>query len=252
MYSLSKIDWESLFPSDSGGIEEDDNVAIYIGPQVINQPRAPNRLKIGYAILALYQTLTGIILQNSLYDVESEIRLQRSVIGSIVVYVRGEENHVDHASPANMTDAFSNDWSSLASRLKASTGSIIDGDDATFKLTYTYDETHPIDAQDLFMAVLDALANAAKRNPDEPCSSDRGVSLRRSGGQAGILIFQSGENPGTLSYDRVKRGLYLAWDQIMLPGRRFGAMSVILEYAGSQIGTFWVETYDPVSGVAQA
>ena len=65
MYDLCEDDWEAIFLSDSDMDEEDDIMGVSIATTIAG-PLAQDRLIIGYAILALFQTLTTMILQKQI------------------------------------------------------------------------------------------------------------------------------------------------------------------------------------------
>lgn len=246
MYDISRDGWEAIIPSDSEISEEDDVMGVLLDTTVAG-PLAQDQLKIGYAILALFQTLTTMLLQNQLYKVESEILVRGYLFGNIRAMTLRSYG-CDASSPG--VSAPKTNESNRASSLRSGSGQIIDEQDANFKITYTYDSTRLIHSQDLFMAFLDGLANAAEPNEYLPCRMEQGIGPMSATGQGAIRIYENPNLPGSMSYEKVKRGLYLVWNDIMLRERRYCNMDLILEYAGVEIGTFWIDSIPPPVGQA--
>ena len=95
------------------------------------------------------------------------------------------------------------------------------------------------------MAILDGLANTAFPQKSLPCKAERAISPMSATGQGVIRIYENPDLPGSLSYGKAKRTLYLVWGEIVLAERRFGHMTLVLEYAGVEIGTMVIGSTPP-------
>lgn len=231
MYELSQDRWTATIVSDVTVNAADDITSISVGTGVA-VPEARDRLLNGAVILALYRTLETMVLQNSLYEVDSEILYLGVLFGDIKAFV-----FRDHILLNAGTDGSLTNGSDLASSLRSTSGHIIDADDADFKITYTYECTRRINRYQLFLAFLDGLANAAEPNEVDLVRDECGISPT---GEAVIRIYQNYDRPDLLSHKVLKRAMFLVWDRIVLAERMFGNMRGRLEYAGVEIGTFWI------------
>lgn len=236
MYEISRFEWNGVFPDNAEIDVDDDIVTIWVGTTTVFEQPEPYRLKNGYAVMAMYETFTSMILQREYYAVESEIRLRGRKIGSVQV-----RNYKDLDSAPNLTiSAPASGGSNLTSSLGNGSGQIIDEEDANFKITYTLDTTRQLHSQDLFLAFLDGLATAAESGNSQSCKSMVGTGQMSTTGQGVIQVSEDSANTGSLSYDLVKGGLYLTWNDIVLKNRWFYSMHLSLEYAGVKVGDFWI------------
>lgn len=234
MYTLSQNQWNYRIAYNSLISDEDGYMIISLSTHGVARI-ARNQLISGAAILALYQTLETMILQNDIYEVKAGIELNGRGFGEIDVQL------LHHPIlPGLGISASTNNASNQTNSLSSDEGQFTDKDDAEFKFTYIPDTTSRVHSQDLFLAFLDTMANAADHDEDSPCRQDDGFGPLSPTGRGVIRIFENPDSPGMLSYKRVKRGLYLVWNEVMLGERIFCSTRVELNYAGVDIGSIYI------------
>lgn len=118
--------------------------------------------------------------------------------------------------------------------LTTGTGSMVDSEDPSFSLTWTFTGAR-LNSRDVFLAAMDGIAAAARFNPGKRCAR---LSAATPGSRSGAVInISSMKHPRRVgfSYQYASRALLLI-SRTMQTENRFGAMNFYLEYEGYKFG----------------
>ena len=249
MSLLANIPWVYTLPGLIMIVSKDTSTDVFLEPC---QPEDDSRLRIQYAILALYQAGLAIAQGNKFYELEASIYEGELKVGRLAF--RRSRDALQRSSnihPLNL--GHTND-----TRVDADSGIIHDPDNHKFALTYEWDGVR-IKAQDVFTVILDAYAVAAEHN-----NTDLDASIPAARSASGDTVFSTWTvgkvgNP-QMTWARLKKALIIIWDLLIIgtvwQKTRFEGFYFGLQYEGKVIGAgrmlrFDADSGDHVGGVAE-
>ena len=185
-----------------------------------------HRLNHGHILLGLYATMVDIAAQSHFCQVSTTLLRFGRRIGIVSV-----ETAIQRTLGSNVTNVANSSQLTAASPSIAATdpsGSIIDRDDRSFSVSYTYSDS-PINSKDVFLAIIDGLVTAGQSSPGTPFQSLNAMS---PSGNCAVNIIEVAQ----VDYRHVTKALKLVRD-IMIMRKKFGEMTFALKVAGRTIAS---------------
>lgn len=207
-------------------------------------PQGSLQLQTNHVVLGLYDTITDVAAHSRFCKVLVTLSLHRRQIGSLVIEEKTPQGsgkgEAVAANPALGT------VSSPSNAVTYPSGEITDRDDISFSISYTYSGTN-INSRDIILAVLDALATAAQSAPGTPF---RSLDAKSVSGICLLSMLQV-ENPlFKVNYSYVTKALRTIILDIMVPLRKFGEMTVQLNWEAVKMAEGSIRLADAAMTVA--
>ena len=228
MYGLANhYDWNAIWRSASTTFSLTDR-GIWIVVDRI--PRARVQLRTLHVVFALFYTMVAMSEDSMFCSWNSYIYLNTREIGTLFV----EANYPTSNLRNNSTDVDFNGAPSIAavnSTVDSTTlGITINIEGLTITYNYVGDR---INSKDLFIAVLNGMAEAAKAGAQSSCESLRAASLDSN---IVFSITKSPTSPQPLTYKVVTLVMRLITLDMALEQRRFAEISFVFRWRKEQIG----------------
>ena len=237
MYRLAQNPWDSIIRRSLVFSRPDFNERIVFDPI-----QASDRLRNGYAVLALYSGVCAMTppTRNLFFELILTITAYRRPAGRCIIQrlpTMGENGINDLTNrPDNLTVLARNDMSHFSNghSLTADSGSMIDSEDSRFRLAYTFLGTR-INSQKVFLAVMDGIAAAARMNAGSRCDRLIGVTPNTRG--MAVITVSALQHPSgfKLTWQYASRAILLI-SRIMQAANRFERMRFQLKHDGVDFG----------------
>lgn len=233
MYNLAQLPWDRTISFGMYLSLADYNIGITA------VSLDPNQFSVSHVVIALQDTVTALSRLRAFFEVTCKVSLKGRLIGRLEIGhhepVAGAGGGSGSGSGSNV--AILNDSDVAGGDASLSTaGQIIDPDDEKLAITYQL-YGRIITIQEIFTAVLDALAISAQFEESAECHLIEAVSVM---GSCAISVAHSIGQPLEMRYSQATRTLLLLVNEVMVRQRRFGEMWFQVSYDGGVVGEGYV------------
>ena len=195
-------------------------------------PLGASRLRVQWAVLALYHSGVEIAQSSQFYELDAAIYLDDLEVGWLDIRpksARGSDSHLL---------ALSSDCANGTIMVTADSGKIVDPDESGFAVTFSFDGVR-VKAQDIFTTVLDSLAIAAEHN--DANTNAYIPAARSASGDTVLSTWTVGKGESAdMTWARLKRALIMLSKLLMKPQQghkpRFEGLSFGFVYEEREIG----------------
>lgn len=226
MYGLAQRGWDNRLIGGWQIWARGQNVEVDI--ESAGGSQGPLPLLTSHIVVALYRTVEKIWRDKDFCKVITSISLGQRQIGTLRI-----QPFARRADSVGVTGSdFGNFTAESLSTNPAThpSGQVIDKDDARFIVDYAYSGAR-IDSQDMFIAILDALANSA---PHPDTSDFHHLAAASASGGCTVVIYKVA-SPYQITYSYVTKALRTLTRFVIRPLRRFGEMTFELKWKGTNI-----------------
>ena len=226
MYQFAQTGWNKRL---SGGFTVWlDRYDVEIDIESVHQQHGSVQLQTCHIVLGLYETIREVSAQSRFCEVLTALSLHRRQIGSLAIQRKTPQKTktvgVNATSSSTVMDFSSNDVPTYPS------GSIIDLDDRRFNISYMFTGIR-INSKDIFLAVLDALATAARFPANTLFQSLNAASP--SG--ACVISLTVDSSQSTLSYSFITKTLRGIVIHVMVVLRKFEEITFQLNWQANKM-----------------
>lgn len=188
----------------------------------------PLPLLTSHIVVAVYSTVEKLWKDKAFCKVTTSISIGQRQIGTLKI-----QPFAGRATSVGVTN--SDIGNSTAENLSTNpatqpSGQVTDKDDVRFTVDYAYSGAR-IDSQEMFIAILDALANSA---PHPDTSDFHHLAAASASGGCTIVIYKVA-SPYQITYSYTTRALRTLTRFVIQPLRRFGEMTFELNWKGTNI-----------------
>ncbi|KAL6716092.1 hypothetical protein ACLMJK_005658 [Lecanora helva] len=188
---------------------------------------------------------------DSFFNTEAAISLNNNPIGRVRIFFELTSPPVNNENGqiANKSAGLGNVTST--SILTTDSGTVHDPTCPDIEVRWEYQGPR-INSKDLFLAILDGMASAARPDGSSRCNHLDAVSPLSSTGQAVISLREEGGGGAGgrgMTYDDVKVALYLVWRDVNVGLNKFGEMNFDIFVKGVKRGRGEVLRLPPVAAV---
>jgi len=230
MYDLAQLGWENqMLAMIASHIEGYKVLMMFINP---HRPEASvPQLQVSHCVDTLFRAVS-IMTDGILF---CQLRCKLSVSGKeIGAFTVATTDDAVNAPPSVEGDVDTAGGGSSVGTLPYGRGLIVDPDNFLFVIEYQW-MNKAIKPQEISLAILDALAQAAVHDKDAAFQEIEAVS---PGGECGIFIDRVRDKPvlKPLTYRYATRALRLMFDEIVVPQKRWGDVYLKLTYNEEHFG----------------
>lgn len=224
MYDFARKGWNKRL---SGGFtvwQEDYNAEIDI--ESLHQSSV--QLQTCHIVLGLYETIKEVSAQSRFCEVLTTLSMHRRQIGSLAIQKKTRQT--TNTVRANATNSLMAKGVSSSNDPTYPSGLITDVDDPPFTVTYTFNGIRT-NSRDVFLAVLDALATAARLPSDTLFQSLNAISPSR----ACVISVAVDSSQSRLSYSYITKALRAVVTNVMVVLRKFEEVTFQLNWRGDKM-----------------
>lgn len=204
-------------------------------------PMGGSRLEVRHAVLGLYIAGVAIAQGSKFYELEVSLFVGEEEVGWLEFQPKSGV-----LQSSDVTYLPSLDSNHANGTLTADSGKVIDPDDRSFAVTYSWDSVR-VKSQDIFTTFLDSFAIAAQYNNIDP---DAYIPAARSAsGDMVLSTWAIGEGgKADMTWARLKKALIMIWNLLITGHKaqkaRFEGLMFGFEYGGKSIGAGRILRFD--------
>lgn len=240
MYRFAQLGWDQPF---ADGIRIwADGYTVEVDIESSQGPRTSLELKTSHILLTLYQSVLAMSA-NTFLEVLAIMSLQRREIGVLRIQ-RLQSVSSNQSSSAGSLRALPHITTSVAAN---PSGTVKDNDDPQFTISYAYSGTR-INSQDIFIAVLDAIAITAEHDVTSPF--ERLIAISAS--KKCEIIISGVVAKFQINNSFVIKALRILIFDVFVPLKTFGGMTFQLKFEGETFAEGKITAISPSNEGASA
>ena len=236
MYHFAQLGWHRPLPESVTYWAE--GYSVQIGIESALGEYGSIHLATNHIVIGLYTTMLDVAALSRFCEVHTTLSQHQRQIGLLLIEKRTSPTL--EQGGINATNLILDKLSPQGNILTYPSGRIVDPKDSRFTIFYTYSGVR-LNSKDIFMGTLDALAIAAQFSQLTPFES---LNVMSPSGECAISIVANQSSTFKVNYSFVTSALrFMIWD-IMVFLKKFGEVTLSLEWEGSAMAELFVKSVD--------